>query len=81
MMGEQVCRIERLTNGFTVEIPDAEIQKSNANSKNPWKDPYKKYAFASTKEVAAFITKHLDGLKAPKDDMATNFDRAVKEKS
>lgn len=79
-MGDTVCRIERLTNGFTVEIPDAEIQKANANPKTPYKNPYKTYAFATTKEVAAFITKHLDGLKAPKDDMATNFERAVKEK-
>jgi hypothetical protein len=78
-MSETVCRIEKLTNGFTVEIPDAAAKKNNANSKKPYIDPWKEYAFATSAEVAAFITKHLDALEPPEEDMGTAFDRAVSE--
>jgi len=78
-MSETVCKIEKLTNGFTVEIPDAAQQKKNKNPKTPYVDPWKEYAFATTAEVAAFITKHLDSLEPPDEDMGTAFNRAVSE--
>lgn len=78
-MSECVCRIEKLTNGYTVEIPDAAAQKNNKNPKKPYVDPWKEYAFADAKEAAAFVSKHLAGLEPPEEDMGTEFTRAVNE--
>lgn len=78
-MSETVCRIEKLTNGYTVEIPDAAVQKANKNPKSPWKDPWKEYAFATAEEVVAFMSKHLKGLEPPEEDMGTEFARATSE--
>lgn len=79
-MSETVCRIEKLTNGYTVEIPDAAVQKANKNPKSPWKDPWKEYAFATAAEASAFVTQHLDKLEPPEDDMGVEFARATNEK-
>jgi hypothetical protein len=78
-MSDTVCRIEKLTNGYTVEIPDAERQKKNKNPKSPYVDPWKEYAFATAAEAAAFVTTHLNSLSPVEDDMETNFNRAVTE--
>ncbi len=78
-MGEYVARIEKLENGYEVEVCDPAVDKANKNPKTPWKDPWKHYAFSTSKEVIAFLTKVLDDLKPPKDDMATNFQRATED--
>jgi hypothetical protein len=85
-MGDCVVRIEKLENGFEVEICDPEVQAANkAPSKLgkpvPWKDPWKDYAFATSKEVIAFLTNHLDKLQ-PEDEAVTfagSFAEAAKE--
>ena len=78
-MSEQVLRIEKLANGYTVEVIDAAVAKKNKNPKTPYESPWKEYAFSSSKEVKAFVAKVLDKLEPVEDDMATNFDRAVAE--
>lgn len=79
-MSDYVAKIEKLVNGFTVEVPDPAVQKSNQDPKKPWKDPWKEYAFSTKEEVIAFLSGVLDKLDPPKgDDMATNFQRATKE--
>lgn len=76
-MSETVCRIEKLTNGYTVEIPDAAVQKANKNPKTPYKDPWKEYVFATATEASAFVMKHLEGLEPPEEDMGVEFARAT----
>lgn len=76
-MSDTVCRIEKLTNGYTVEIPDAARQKKNKNSNSPYVDPWKEYAFATAAEAATFVTTHLESLSPVEDDMGTHFKRAV----
>lgn len=78
-MSEYVAKIEKLVNGFTVEVPDPAIEKANKNPKSPWKDPWKEYAFSTKDEVIEFLKKVLDKLEPPVDDMATNFQRATSE--
>lgn len=82
-MGECTVRIERLKNGFEVEMRDPEIVKANnAPSKNnaprPWKDPNVGYVFKTVDEVLAFLKKNLD--KAlPEDEFDSSFDAATEE--
>lgn len=78
-MSEQILRIEKLANGYTVEVTDPAIAKKNKNPKAPYESPWKEYAFSSSKEVKTFVSKVLDKLEPVEDDMATNFDRAVSE--
>jgi len=78
-MSEMVVRIEKLQNGYTVEVPDPKVAKANKNSKIPYQDPWKEYAFPDAKRAAAFVNKVLDSLEPVEDDMATNFDRATSE--
>ncbi len=73
----QIVRIEKLTNGYEVEICDPAVKSSNKNSKVPYKDPWKSYAFTKPTEVIAFLTKTLSKLTPAEDDYGTNFDRAV----
>lgn len=78
-MSDCVLRVDKLANGYTVEVCDPKIAASNRNSKVPYKNPWREYAFSSEKEVLAFITKVLPKLSAPKDDMASCFDSACAE--
>lgn len=78
-MSETVCRIEKLTNGYTVEVTDPVAQKNNKDPKKPYVSPWKEYAFPDAKKAAAFVGKVLDSLEPVEDDMATNFDRATSE--
>jgi hypothetical protein len=72
-------RVEKLTNGFTVEIPDAKAQKNNKDPKKPYVDPWKEYGFATADEALAFIKQHFSTLEPPADDYATSFARATSE--
>ncbi len=83
-MDSCVVKIEKLANGYEVELSDPAIVKQNAardNSKGPykpWKDPKVGYAFKSVQEVCAFLEKNLD--KAlPLDEYGSAFDSAVAE--
>lgn len=66
-MGDTVVRIEKLTNGYEVEICDPDIMESNKDpkSKKGWQDPWKGYAFTTAEEVKNFVGQHLDKLKPP----------------
>lgn len=66
-MGESVLRIEKLENGYEVEICDPKVLAENAKPKSAWKDPWKGYAFTTAEEVKNFVGEHLDSLKPPPD--------------
>jgi hypothetical protein len=66
-MDNCVLRIEKLANGYEVEIADPEVKKNNANPKKPYKDPWVGYALLSVEDVKEFIGKHLDSLEPPAD--------------
>ena len=78
-MSEYVLRIEKLENGYEVEICDEKITAANAKAKTPsYSDPWKGYAFKTATEVAAFVASHLDSLKPP-PDADKEFGDAFKE--
>lgn len=80
-MGECTVRIERLKNGYEVEMKDPEIVKANAkpskgSSFTPYKNPNVGYVFKTVDEVLAFLKANLE--KAlPEDDFGSSFDEAV----
>lgn len=80
-MSDYVCRIERLANGFEVEISDPKIVAANQkrnSSTGTWRDPMIGYSFKSVKEVCDFLSKNLD--KAlPADEFGTAFDTAASD--
>ncbi len=67
MSGDTVLRIEKLENGYEVEICDPKIQAANDKPKSSWQDPWKGYAFTTAEEVKNFVGEHLDSLKPPPD--------------
>jgi len=75
-MSEDVLRIEKLENGYEVEVCDPDIVENNAKPKSQWKSPWKAYAFSTDKEVIAFVTKQLAAL--PKSDQ-DEFNSAASE--
>lgn len=85
-MGEYVLKIEKLENGYEVEVRDEEQEKkNNAPSKKggapvEWKSPWKAYAFSTDKEVIAFITRRLAALpKSEHDEFNDAAEAAFKE--
>lgn len=78
-MADCILRIEKLTNGYTVEIPDPTAQKNNKDPKKPYMDPWKEYGFATPEEVTTFVQGHLATLEPVDDDYATSFARATSE--
>jgi len=75
-----ICKIERLANGYEVEVTDPKIAEANRKSKmgGGWKDPKVSYAFKTIKEVLAFLEKNLD--KAlPLDEYESSFKVAAKD--
>jgi hypothetical protein len=78
-MSEYVLRIEKLENGYEVEICDAKVVAANDAPKSKgYSDPWKGYAFKTAAEVAAFVASHLDSLKPP-PDADKEFGDAFKE--
>lgn len=67
MGGDSVLRIEKLENGYEVEICDPAIMAANDKPKTTWQDPWKGYAFTTAEEVKNFVGEHLDSLKPPPD--------------
>ena len=76
MGDDYIVRIEKLSNGFEVEIRDHKQAKKNSDPKGgAYKDPWQSYAFKTTAQVCKFLEDNLD--KAiPEDDYATAFDAA-----
>lgn len=78
-MSEDIVRIEKLENGYEVEVCDPSNKPAKAGV---YQDPWKAYAFATKEEVVKFLTKVLDKL-APEDESAEfdgAFNEAVSEK-
>jgi len=78
MSGDTVLRIEKLENGYEVEICDPKVQAANSKPKTTWQDPWKGYAFTTAGEVVTFITQHLESLKPP-PDADTEYGDAFKQ--
>lgn len=79
-MSDCVVRIERLANGFEVEITDPKIMEANrkADSKSPWRDPHVGYAFKTVQEVIDFLSKNLEKAM-PADEYDSAFSEAAEE--
>ncbi len=77
-MSECVLRVEKLENGYEVEVCDEKIMASNEKPKSTWQDPWKGYAFKTAKDAVAFIGEHLDSLKPP-PDAETEYGTAFKQ--
>lgn len=70
------CRvvIERVANGYEVEVSDPAAKKKG----DLYADSRKEYVFKTVEEVLSFLTKNLD--KAlPADEYDSAFDSAVEE--
>lgn len=81
-MGDQVLRIEKLTNGYEVEVCDEKIRAANEKPKTSWQDPWKGYAFENAEGVVEFVRLHLDKLKPPPGadaEYASAFKQATEE--
>lgn len=79
-MGDCICRIERLENGYEVELFDPETEKENSKNKT-YRSPYKSYAFETTEAVLKFLKENLE--KSKKTDVFGDAFKkavAVKEK-
>lgn len=74
-------RIERIQNGFVLEITDPEIVKENKDKESfgkGWRDPDVKYNFDTSEDLMEFLSENID--KAlPMDEYSASFDAAVKE--
>ena len=79
----QMCtiRIERVQNGYVMEITDPDIVKANKGKESygkGWRDPDVKYTFEESDDLVEFLRKNID--KAlPMDEYDSSFDAAVKE--
>ncbi len=73
-----VLRVEKLENGYEVEVCDPDLMAANEKPKAAYKDPWKAYAFTTAEEVKNFIGEHLDSLKPPPDADA-EYGSAFKE--
>lgn len=85
-MSDCVLRVDKLANGYTVEVLDPEISAANSKRDNsskgtytPYKDPWKEYAFKTVEETNAFIGKVLPKLKPAQEDVGAFFNEAVGE--
>lgn len=72
-MGDCCVRIDRFSNGYTVEIKDPAIVKANNKPSKPgssysYKDPWKTFVFKSDTEVLAFLKANLKKAIVSTDD-------------
>jgi hypothetical protein len=74
-----IARIEKLVNGYEVEVLDPDQQKKNQAPKSSWKDPWKGYAFSTKEEVVKFLEKVLDKLQPEDESYDTSFSKAIAE--
>lgn len=90
MMSDSCVRIERFSNGFTVEIKDPAIVKYNAlpydaKKSRPYREPWKSFVFKTPEEVVKFLSKNLKKAIISKgdddgDEFGTAFNTAVSDK-
>lgn len=84
-MGEYVLKIEKLENGYEVEVKDQKQEELNNKPTKKggpveYKSPWKAYAFSTDKEVVAFIKRHLASLpKSSHDEFNDAAAEAFKE--
>jgi hypothetical protein len=78
-MSDDIVRIEKLENGYEVEVCSPKISKANAGAKAVYQSPWKGYAFTTPEEVVAFLSKVLDKLspEVEDDEFGSSFDEAV----
>jgi hypothetical protein len=74
-----VLRVEKLENGYEVEVCDPDLVKANSKPKAVYTDPWKSYAFNTSDEVVVFVTKVLGTLEPDNTDMGTHFQQAIEE--
>ena len=80
---DQIARICRLENGFEVEVydpPPPPKRDKNGMSVEPYREPWKSYAFGTAKEAMAFLQGRLEKLKSPNSEYADGFKEATKKK-
>ena len=80
-MSDCILKVEKLENGFEIEVYDHEIAEKNRKSNGIYKDPYRSYAFNSTEDVMKFVEKTLKSAKmgSSKDEYSDSFAKAVSE--
>lgn len=83
-MSEYIVKIERLANGYEVEMTDPKIvaqnNKPTKDGIGRWKDPKVCYAFKTVDEVLKFLSKNLE-TAMPMDDYENSFNEAAKEEN
>jgi hypothetical protein len=67
-MDDCVVRIEKLANGYEVEICDPKVRESNNKPKSTYENPWVGYAFSTAAEVVKFLEQHLESLEPEGDD-------------
>lgn len=67
-MSSNTIRIERLENGYTVEVTDPKIRAANAKPKAVWRDPCKEYAFKDLKAACKWIMENGDMMEPGESD-------------
>jgi hypothetical protein len=77
-MSDTILRIEKLENGYEVEVCDEQVMANNQKPKSAYEDPWKGYAFENAEGVVAFIKAHLDKLKPP-PGAGDEYDAAFKQ--
>lgn len=65
MSGQTIARIEKLENGYVVEVCDPKIMENNRKSSSKYEDPWKGHALATVEDVKNFLGSHLDKLSPP----------------
>lgn len=81
-MSGTILRVEKLENGYEVEVCDEKIMAENRKPKSVYEDPWKSYAFETAAGVVEFIKTHLDKLKPPpgaEEEYSSAFKMASKE--
>lgn len=80
-MSDTIARIEKMENGYEVEIQDPKIAEKNRTSKGGWTDPYKSYSFQTSEEACTFLKTVLDKLAPPTaaDEFTSAFKAATKK--
>lgn len=77
-MGDCICRIEALKNGFEVQLLDREIEKENRKPKGGYRDPWVGYAFETEEAVLKFLKANLKKV-SDTSSFSNAFDAAIKE--
>lgn len=79
---DNIARICRLENGFEVEVYDPPPPRKPGSKEymEPYREPWKSYAFGTAKEAMAFLQGRLEKLKSPNSEYADGFKEATQKK-